>query len=198
VNDPLLALPQGAKVGTSSMRRRCQLLSLRPDLVIEPLRGNIDSRLKKLRAREFDAMILAFAGIHRAGLFDASCMSILPDEQMLPAPGQGALALQCRRRDERTIDLLKPLNDEETEVCVAAERGLVTALHGDCHSPIAARARIIRNDRLTLQSAIGGRDGQTPVIRAGAEGSAGDVNAVVQQVVAQLEQQGVRAMLASG
>jgi hydroxymethylbilane synthase len=140
--------------------------------------------------------VLAFAGLHRAGLFDASCMGILPDEQMLPAPGQGALALQCRRQDARTIALVEPLNDRETAGCVEAERAVVTSLHGDCHSPIAARARIV-GDRLTLQAAVGGRDGKPPLVRGRAEGATHDLGPIVAAVVEQLQAQGVRAMLAT-
>ena len=195
--DLLSMLPHGAKVGTSSLRRRCQLLTVRADLEIVSLRGNIDTRLKKLHAGEFDAMVLAFAGLHRAGLFDAACMSVLPDEQMLPAPGQGALALQCRRRDDRTVALVAPLNDEETSRCVEAERGLVAVLNGDCHSPIAALARI-DGDRLLLQGAVGGREGKPPVIRGSADGSVSDLAGVVRHVFEQLERQGVRSMLAAG
>jgi hydroxymethylbilane synthase len=194
-DDPLATIPQGAKVGTSSLRRRCQLLSARPDLAIEPLRGNIDSRLKKLNAGDFEAMVLAFAGVHRAGLFDGSCMRKLSDEQMLPAPGQGALALQCRQRDGQTISLLKPLNDPATAACVSAERALVMALQGDCHSPIAARARLA-DGRLTLLAAVGARDGKPPVVRARAQGPADEATEVVRDALGQLNRQGVGPMLA--
>src|SRR5687768_1736570 len=98
----LSRLCEGARIGTGSMRRRCQLLAQRPDLRVEPVRGNIDTRLKKLANDEFDALVLAYAGLHRAGMYDAARMITLCDDEMLPAPGQGALALQCRRDDQRT------------------------------------------------------------------------------------------------
>ena len=194
--DPLTSLPPGAKVGTTSLRRRCQLLDARPDLVIEPLRGNIDTRLKKLRDGGYDAIVLAFAGVHRAGLFDAACMSILPDARMLCAPGQGALAVQCRRGDERVVALLTPLNHEPTAACVAAERMVVAALGGDCHSPIAARATIAADGTLALAAAVGARGGTPPVLRAAASAPAGQSVNAVRTVVEQLEAQGVRAVLA--
>jgi hydroxymethylbilane synthase len=189
-------LPQGARVGTGSLRRRCQLLAQRPDLRIELIRGNIDTRLKKLANDEFDAIVLAYAGLHRAGMYDAARMIILRDDEMLPAPGQGALALQCRRDDQRTADLLLGLNDAETATCVAAERALVTGLQGDCHSPIAARARI-KASRITLSAAVGARDGNPPVIRASAEGSVSSPQDVIKSVYDQLARQGVHSMLAT-
>lgn len=191
----LARLPHGARVGTGSLRRRCQLLALRPDLRIEEVRGNIDTRLKKLANDEFDAIVLAYAGLHRAGMFDAGRMIVLGDDEMLPAPGQGALALQCRRDDQCTIDLLIGLNDPETAACVAAERALVQALEGDCHSPIAARARV-KGVQMTLSAAVGRRDGNPPVIRASAEGLASSPQEVIQSVYDQLAQQGVQSMLA--
>ncbi|HZK82336.1 MAG TPA: hydroxymethylbilane synthase, partial [Humisphaera sp.] len=136
-------LPQGAKIGTGSLRRRCQLLSRRPDLIIEPIRGNIDTRLRKQREGQFDAIVLAMAGIRRVGLFDSQTMLPIGPDDLLPAPGQGALALQCRRSDSRTRELLMVLMDERTAVCVKAERELVRLLNGDCLSPIAALGEII-------------------------------------------------------
>ncbi|MGB7161093.1 MAG: hydroxymethylbilane synthase, partial [Tepidisphaeraceae bacterium] len=188
--------PQGARVGTGSLRRRAQLLAARPDLQIELIRGNIDTRLKKLANDDFHAIILAYAGLHRAGLFDAGRMIMLSDEEMLPAPGQGALALQCRKGDQRTADLLLELNDEETATCVAAERALVTALNGDCHSPIAALARV-KDGRLSLAAAVGARDGSPPVIRAAGEANLSSSQEVVKTVFEALKRQGVHSLLAT-
>ncbi len=188
-------LAQRARVGTGSMRRRCQLLAIRPDLRVELVRGNIDTRLRKLANDEFDAIVLAYAGLHRAGMFDAARMIALSDDEMLPAPGQGALALQCRRDDERTANVLRGINDAETSTCVTAERGLVTALQGDCHSPIGARARV-RGDRIGLLAAVGARDGIPPVIRASAERPVSSPQEVVKSVFDQLAAQGVMALLA--
>jgi hydroxymethylbilane synthase len=179
-------LPRGAVVATASLRRRCQLLARRPDLRIQNVRGNIDTRVKKLRAGEFDAMILAFAGLTRAALFDPSLMHPLSMEEMLPAPGQGALALQCRRSDQTTRDILQSLDDPPSRVAVDAERAIVAALNGDCHSPIAALATI-DNQTLGLRAVIGHRDGNPPIIAA--QGSA------ISTVIAQLRAQGASAIL---
>ena len=177
------ALRHGARVGTGSLRRRCQLLARRPDLRIEPIRGNIDSRVRKLRDKQFDAIVLAAAGVNRAGLFDHSCMSILDPDLVLPAPGQGALALQCRRDDNKTRALLALLNDADAAECVAAERALVAALDADCHSPVAALASV-KEGVLRLEAAVGARDGDPPVRRASAEACRGDVAGVVAAVMA--------------
>ncbi|MGN6627926.1 MAG: hydroxymethylbilane synthase, partial [Tepidisphaeraceae bacterium] len=107
----LAELPPAARVGTGSLRRRCQLLDQRPDLQILPLRGNIDTRLRKLAAGEYDAIVLALAGVKRGGLFDSAFMTPLPIDQLTPSPGQGALAIQIRRDDHRVQDVLHPLND---------------------------------------------------------------------------------------
>lgn len=165
-------LPTGAKVGTGSLRRRSQLLEAKPDLIIEPVRGNIDTRLRKLYAGQFDAIVLAMAGVKRTRLFDGSIMFPLAPDVLLPAPGQGALALQCRLDDARTRELLGVLNDLATAACVEAERGVVAALGGDCHSPIAALATV-EDESLSLSVAVGARDGRPPVLRGAARSPAG-------------------------
>lgn len=157
-------LPRGAKVGTGSLRRKCQLLSLRPDLQIEPVRGNIDTRIRKLREGDYDAVILAMAGLKRSGLLDMQLMTPIPTDTLLPAAGQGALALQCRLSDAPSREAAGRLNDVTSHVCVDAERAVVLALNGDCHSPIAAWAQL-RGDTLELAAALGGADGQPPVKR---------------------------------
>src|SRR5688572_21008652 len=179
-------LPRGARVGTGSLRRRCQVLHLRPDLVIEPIRGNIDTRLRKLRDGEFDAIVLATAGLIRAGMYEPGLMNPIGPESVLCAAGQGALALQCRRDDAGTRRLLSALNDPDTELSVRAERGIVLGLHGDCHSPIAAHATVERNS-LVLQAAVGGRDGTPPVVRAAARGAAPDSQDTVDEVLRTLK-----------
>jgi len=163
-------LPEGARIGTGSLRRRCQLLDRRPDLMIEPIRGNIDTRLRKLREGQFDAVILAMAGVRRAGLFDATIMSPLDASELVPAPAQGALALQCRRDDAATIKLLRAIDEPDATTCVAAERALVAHLQGDCLSPIGALATI-HNGQIRLDAAVGARGGNTPVIRASGAGA---------------------------
>jgi hydroxymethylbilane synthase len=181
----IAALPPGAKVGTGSPRRRAQLLAKRPDLQVEPIRGNIDTRIRKMNEGQYDAVVLAMAGVRRADLFDPSFMFELRD--LLPAAGQGALALQCRREDEQTRDLLLALNDADTAVCVAAERAIVQALNGDCHSPIAALASIDDNRQLRIQASVGARDGAPPVVHA--QGMS------VDEVVRALDVTGARKLL---
>jgi hydroxymethylbilane synthase len=187
-------LPPEARVGTSSPRRRCQLLELRPDLKVDVLRGNIDTRLRKLRDGEYDAILLAAAGLRRTGLFLEEDMVMLQPEQFLSAPGQGALALQCRRSDERTRELLEALDNPDTERCVTAERVIVQALGGDCHSPIAALAECVEGDML-LRAAVGARNGNPPVIRASAQCPADRSDLAVQEVLKSLQEQNVSALL---
>ena len=190
-------LPQGAKVGTGSMRRRCQLLELRPDLKVELLRGNIDTRLRKLREGDYEAIVLAAAGLRRTGLFNEAEMTMLEPDQLVPAPGQGALALQCRRNDEKTRDLLAALDDADSERCVTAERVIVQALGGDCHSPIGALAQI-DGDQMTLRAAVGARGGELPVVRATALGDASHSDGAVGAVLKSLSEQNVQALLSGG
>jgi hydroxymethylbilane synthase len=165
-------LPPNARVGTGSLRRRCQLLRVRPDLRIEPIRGNIDTRMKKLRAGEFDAVVLALAGIKRARLVDEAICHPIPVEELLPAPGQGALCLQCRKDDLRTVQLLAALNHVESAACVALERKVVEILEGDCHSPIAALAVPRAEGGVWLRVAVGAQGGGLPVKVAESSGEA--------------------------
>jgi len=134
-------LPHGSEVGTSSLRRSAQLLHLRPDLNVVPLRGNIDTRLRKLRSGYLQAIILATAGIKRLGL-STNITQVISPKQILPAIGQGALGLEVRRDDENTINLLYFLNHEETEVTIKAERAFLKEIEGGCQVPIAAFARL--------------------------------------------------------
>jgi hydroxymethylbilane synthase len=187
-------LPQGAKVGTGSLRRRCQLLALRPDLKVESIRGNIDTRLRKLREGQFDAVVLAAAGLKRAGLFEDSSMAMVGWETLLPAPGQGALALQCRKEDARTRELLAALNDPDAADCVSVEREVVAALEGDCHSPIAALATVAAGF-IQLRAAVGARDGEPPILRAAATAPRDQAARAVGMVMESLVKQGVRQIL---
>jgi len=155
-------LPQGGRIGTGSLRRRCQLLDARPDLVIQPLRGNIDTRIQKLRRGEFDAIVLALAGLRRANLFDESIMTPLDVDQMLPASGQGALSLQCRQDNQPVRHLLGAMNDSISANCVNIERKVVEILEGNCHSPIAALASP-EGDGVRLRVAVGEQGGDPPV-----------------------------------
>jgi hydroxymethylbilane synthase len=190
-------LPREAKVGTSSLRRKCQLLEIRPDLKIEVLRGNIDTRLRKLRDGAFDAIILAAAGLRRTGLFNEAEMVMLDPDQMLPAPGQGALAVQCRRNDERTRELLSVLDHRDTERAVTAERIIVQTLGGDCHSPIGALAEISGDD-MSIRVAVGSRGGVPPIIRGFAACPCEHPDGAVGDVLKSLSEQNVQAMLGQG
>jgi hydroxymethylbilane synthase len=179
-------LPKGARVGTGSLRRRCQLLALRPDLTIEPIRGNIDTRIRKLREGQFDAVVLALAGVKRASLFDPQIMFPLDQSVMIPAPGQGALALQCRRDDAATRHCLASIDDPVSMACTLAERALVRYLGGDCLSPIAAHATPIPHG-FRLIAAVGARGGGLPVIHAVAQAAGPETAA--RDAYRQLEQQ---------
>ena len=187
-------LPQNAKIGTGSLRRRCQLLALRPDLEIELIRGNIDTRLRKLRAGDFDAILLAYAGLRRSALFDGEDMTAIELSDLLPAAGQGALAIQCRRDDATTRELLSTLHNSDDALCVDLERALVKALEGNCHSPIAALASL-KEETLELSAAVGAHNGDPPVLRATAQGAKNNSDVVLRSVLSSLETQGVRKIL---
>jgi hydroxymethylbilane synthase len=151
-------LPEGAKVGTSSLRRASQIKSLRPDLQLEPVRGNIDSRLKKLETDGFDAIILAAAGLHRMGWKDR-ITSYIPEEACLPAVGQGALGIECRADDEELLVLLRLYNDRDTSATVAAERTFLGVLNGGCQVPIGAHA-VWADHEIRLTGMVGSPDGE--------------------------------------
>ncbi|MEZ4866455.1 MAG: hydroxymethylbilane synthase [Caldilineaceae bacterium] len=156
----LATLPQGAVVGTSSTRRAAQLLAARPDLIIRSIRGNVGTRVRKVMAGEYDATVLAVAGLERLGLLDQAS-EILPLPIMLPAPGQGALAVQCRADDEATLALLAAINDSRVRAAVDAERAFLHELGGGCSAPVAAYAQPVPNtDALTLDALVGAADGQ--------------------------------------
>ena len=152
-------LPQGAKVGTSSLRRKCQILKARPDIEIIDLRGNVGTRLSKLDDGQYDAIILASAGLKRLGLAERIRHTIQPDVS-LPAVGQGALGLECRSQDQAVLDLILPLMHAETNVCVRAERAFNAYLEGGCQVPIAGYATL-QNGQLQIEGRVGSVDGQT-------------------------------------
>lgn len=151
-------LPDGAVVGTSSLRRQCQLQAARPDLQIKSLRGNVNTRLRKLDEGEYQAIILASAGLKRLG-FEDRIAEVISDEQSLPAVGQGALGLETRIDDELVIDLLEPLNHRRTSNCVLAERAMNKALNGGCQVPIAGYATQTEGE-LYLRALVGSPDGK--------------------------------------
>ena len=150
-------LPRSAKVATGSLRRRSQLLHYRQDLEIFEIRGNVPTRIKKFEESDLDAMILAFAGVHRLKL-DSHIKQIIPFEIMLPAVGQGAMAIEIRSGDAEIKQFLQKLNDENTSFCVAAERSFLRCLEGGCQVPIGANA-FLENDRIHLEGMAGNLDG---------------------------------------
>jgi len=155
-------LPQGAIVGTSSLRRQCQISARRPDLIIRSLRGNVGTRLSKLDAGEYDAIILAAAGLKRLGL-ESRIRQALPAEYSLPAVGQGAVGIECRLDDAELITLLSALNHSDTAVCVRAERAMNTRLEGGCQVPIGSFA-VLEGDELWLRGLVGSPDGHQMVV----------------------------------
>jgi len=158
----LIELPKGAKVGTSSLRRQCQIRALRPDLVIADLRGNVNTRLDKLDNGDYDAIILATSGLQRLG-FDHRITAELPYDVSLPAIAQGALSIECRSHDDRVNHLIAPLHHGETAACVLAERAMNERLEGGCQVPIAGHA-VIEGKTLFLQGLVGTPDG-TQILR---------------------------------
>ena len=150
-------LPQGASVGTSSLRRSAQLLHMRPDLRIAPLRGNVDTRLRKLDSGELQAIVLAAAGLHRLGLSDRITALLSPDS-VLPAIGQGVLGLEVRENDQKVQNLISFLNDLETELAARAERAFLKELEGGCQVPLAGYARVEKG-RLVLDGMVAELDG---------------------------------------
>jgi hydroxymethylbilane synthase len=151
------ALPRGARVGTSSLRRAVALRRLRPDLAIAPLRGNVDTRLRKVDAGEYEAIVVARAGLARLGL-EGRATETLAKEVSLPAVGQGALGIECRTDDGAIRELLGLLHDEETAACVASERGVLVALGGDCKTPLGAHAERV-GELLRLRAFVAHPDG---------------------------------------
>jgi len=186
------ALPQGACVGTSSLRRQAQLRALRPDLQSRDLRGNVNTRLAKLDAGDYDAIILACAGLERLQL-GARIADRLRAPQWLPAPAQAAVAVECRADADAVVALLAVLDDARTRPCVEAERAMNRALDGSCHVPVAGLAQW-RGDDLWLQGLVGGvADGRS--VRAEAQGPGSDPEAVGREVARQLLEAGAGELL---
>lgn len=185
--ETLMQLPMSASLGTSSLRRQTQLRAIRPDLTMESLRGNIQTRLKKLDEGQFDAIILAAAGLMRMGL-TSRIRSYLSLDESLPAAGQGALGIECRANDQATLDLISPLNDPQTSACVTAERALCTELGGGCQVPVAAYAHIHKNI-LTLRGLVSDQSGRK-ILRTSIEGAP--------QLAEQLGMQAGKALLEQG
>lgn len=190
--DGIDALPEGARVGTSSLRRQAQLRARRPDLELRDLRGNVNTRLAKLDAGEYDAIVLACAGLQRLGL-DNRIRARLDAPDWLPAPAQGAIAIECRDDAPQLQRLLATLDDAPTRRCVEAERAMNRALHGSCHVPVAAFAWL-DGDRLRLEGLVGSaQDGRA--VRAGGESAHAEGDALGARVASLLLEAGAGAFL---
>jgi len=188
------ALPAGARVGTSSLRRECQLRARYPQLLIEPLRGNVQTRLRKLDEGQYDAIILAAAGLKRLGLGARIRAEITP-EQSLPAVGQGALGIECLAGRADLVALLAPLNHNDTADCVRAERAMSRALGGSCQVPLGAYARIA-GDTLSLRGFVAEIDGSR-IISGSVCGARQDAEILGSQLADLLLARGAGAILAA-
>lgn len=188
------ALPRGARVGTSSLRRESQLRARCPGLDIEPLRGNVPTRLRKLDEKQYDAIILAAAGLKRLGL-DARITSLLTTDESLPAPGQGALGIECRADRADLMRLLAPLDHAPTALCVRAERAAARALAGSCNVPLAVYGELV-GGRMRLRGFVGAPDGSS-VARAGIEGEAARAEDLGIELASQLRKAGADEILAA-
>jgi hydroxymethylbilane synthase len=185
------AIPEGAVVGTSSLRRRSQLLAVRPDLVIEDMRGNVDTRLRKLRERQYDAIVLARAGLDRLGVDEGEPVDV---GALTPAPGQGCLALEARGDDERAAELAHAITDHQALVELTAERAVVTALDATCHTPVGAHARL-DGEHLTVDGYAGHPDGSA-WIRDRVEGHGDDPSALGRELAERMLAAGAGPFLA--
>lgn len=187
-------LPQGARLGTSSLRRKCQIQAYRPDLSIIDLRGNVGTRLGKLDAGQYDAIILAAAGLKRLQL-EQRIRQVLSPSLSLPAVGQGALGLECRNNDQNVLTLIAPLSDPATSICIKAERAFNRSLQGGCQVPIAGFA-VIENEQLYMQGRVGSPDGKQ-LIKAEITGAPEQAEQLGEQLAQQLLAQGAGTILAA-
>ncbi|EHH2450791.1 hydroxymethylbilane synthase [Vibrio vulnificus] len=185
-------LPQGAVVGTCSLRRQCQLKAYRPDLVIKELRGNVGTRLSKLDAGEYDAIILAAAGLKRLEL-EERIRSFIEPEQSIPAVGQGAVGIECRTNDERILKLLEPLNHTDTADRVKCERAMNLTLEGGCQVPIGSYA-LLEGDEIWLRALVGEPDG-SEIVRGEIRGPRAQAEQLGVQLANQLLNEGAREIL---
>ena len=187
-------LPPGARVGTSSLRRECQLRARHPQLKIEALRGNVQTRLRKLDEGQYEAIILAAAGLKRLGLAER-ITALLPPDASLPAVGQGALGIECRSDRDDLVKLLAPLVHRPTQQCVLAERAFSRALAGSCNVPLAGHAELA-GDQLRLRGLVGAPDGSR-VVRGEAAGAAADAEALGVALAEDLKSRGAADILAA-
>jgi len=186
------ALPQGARVATSSLRRRSQALHRRPDLSLIDIRGNVETRLRKLVEQDLDGLILAEAGLERLGLRDR-ISEVLDPQWMLPAVGQGALAIECRSDDSAALDIVGPLNDIPTRQSVLAERAMLRELGGGCLVPIGAAA-VVHHEKLKIRGVVLSADGRDR-IESSAEGSPDDAEALGIWLAMELRRGGAQQLL---
>ena len=190
----LYELPEGARVGTSSLRRQCQLKSIRPDLLVRDLRGNVNTRIRKLQDGEYEAIILACAGLERLGL-DRLITETLAPPQWLPAATQGTIGIQCRAGDSAVIDLIEPLKNPDAVLRTRGERAVATALHGSCQIPLAVFAEL-NGGELQIRGMVGMPDG-SHLIRSSQSGSSRDVERISAAVADDLLDQGAGRIIAS-
>ncbi len=193
------SLPQGAVLGTSSLRRQCQIMRLRPDLQVKSLRGNVNTRLRKLDEGEFDAIILASAGLIRLGFVERIAERI-DISTCVPAGGQGAVGIEVRGDDQELMDLLEPLGHHASSICVRAERSMNLKLNGSCEVPIAAHATLKpgqpdQPDQLELRGLVGDANGEQ-ILQGAAEGNADQAEQIGIEVAEQLLAQGAAEILA--
>lgn len=188
----LAELPQGARVGTSSLRRQCQLRNVRPDLEILDLRGNVNTRLAKLDAGDYDAIVLASAGLKRLGMVERITLALEPEE-MLPAIAQGVIGIECRSDDATVRALIEPLNHAETGLRTRAERAMNARLAGGCQAPVAGFS-VINGDRITLRGLVGWPNGSS-IIRGEISGLAAEAAVLGEQLAQELLERGARPIL---
>jgi hydroxymethylbilane synthase len=190
----LMELPAGSRVGTSSLRRQCQLMSSRPDLLVADLRGNVNTRIRKLQEGEYDAIILACAGLERLGMAELVTETLAPPA-WLPAATQGTIGVQCRQGDSAVSNLIQPLLDPETALRTRAERAVATRLQGSCHVPLAVFATT-KSSHLQVTGLVGTPDGLS-VLRSEAEGYSSEVDYLAARVAEHLLEQGADQIIAS-
>lgn len=186
-------LPDGAIIGTSSLRRQCQLRAKYPHLIIKDLRGNVGTRLAKLDNQEYDGIILAAVGLKRLGL-QKRIKQYIDTDLILPAVGQGAVGIETRINDETILQLLAPLDDKNSRICIQAERAMNQALQGGCQVPIACQS-LLTNNLLTLTGLVGSLDGST-IIKVSVTGAATEAESLGEKLAAKLLAKGADKILA--
>ena len=187
-------LPRWAKVGTSSIRRQAQLLSLRPDLDIIPIRGNVDTRVRKLRADGYDSIVLALAGLERMGLGN-EVTEVFPVDAMIPAPGQGIIAIECREDDSEITRLLSEINHNDSWIAASAERAFLEALSGSCQVPAGCYTEV-KGDRIKIISLIASPDGKK-VIKEDIEGPSQNNKSLGRELAERVLQKGGSEILSA-